>query len=237
MEDVVYRQLRALEEDHWWFRGRRAVIAALLEGASPPLRVLDAGCGTGRNMRELAALGEVVGAEPSAQAVAFAREDGLDVVETALEELPFSEASFDLVTAFDVLEHLDDDVAGLRELARVTRAGGRLVATVPAYRWLWSEHDESHHHRRRYTRPRLAASARAAGWRPERATYFNTLLLPPIALVRALRRGGGASDYELTRPSVNRLLERPMQWEAKLIRRGVRLPAGVSIGIVCTRDD
>jgi SAM-dependent methyltransferase len=139
--------------------------------------------------------------------------------------------------AFDVLEHLDDHEVGMRELRRVTKPGGWFVCTVPAYQWLWSSHDESHQHRRRFTRSRLTEAARATGWRPVFATYFNTILLPPIAAARAFRRGkreSGSSDYELAPAALDRVLGAPMQAEARLIARGARLPAGVSIGMVCT---
>jgi len=241
LDDQIYDQLYAVEDSHWWFRGRRAVIWALLRHArlAQPARLLDAGCGTGRNVQEFAPLGEVVGIEPSPAAVEFCHRRGLANVQKAtIERLPFDAASFDAAFVFDVLEHVDDDITALRELHRVAKPGAWLVATVPAYRWLWSQHDESHHHRRRYTRTQLTAHAVAAGWQPLFATYFNTILLPPIAAVRALHRFGGRSpartDYELTTGSLNRILGVPMQMEARAIARGVRLPAGVSIGMVCT---
>jgi hypothetical protein len=136
--------------------------------------------------------------------------------------------------AFDVLEHIEDDRGALRELRRVVRPDGALVVTVPAYRWLWSQHDETHHHVRRYTRRALRANAEASGWRTSFATYFNTLLLPPIAVVRAFRRGesAGRSDYELAGGPLNSALSLPMRAEARAIAHGARLPAGVSIGAV-----
>ena len=240
MDELIYDQLYAMEDGHWWFRGRRAVIWSLLRHAAAPrpARVLDAGCGTGRNLVEFASLGDLAGIEPSESAVEFCRRRGLDNVHRApVEQLPFGDSSFDLVFAFDVLEHLDDDVTGMRELRRVALPGASFVATVPAYRWLWSRHDDTHHHRRRYTRPQLLANARAAGWRPTFATYFNSILLPPIAAVRAFRRGAadenGTTDYELTSGTLNRALGMPMQLEARAIAHGARLPAGVSIGMVC----
>jgi SAM-dependent methyltransferase len=240
LEEHIYEQLYALEDEHWWFRGRRAVMWALLghahAAASP--RVLDAGCGTGRNLAEYGSAGRAEGVDPSASAVAFCHARGLQgVTQGEIEALPFDDGSFDLILATDVLEHVERDDAALAELRRVAAPGARLLVTVPAYRWLWSQHDDSHHHLRRYTAPVLAERARRAGWEPVRRTYFNTLLLPPIALVRLLarRRGheGGRTDYELTRGAVHRALELPMRLEAGLIRRGLRLPAGVSIGMVC----
>lgn len=240
MEEHIYRQLYELEDSHWWFRGRRAVIWALLDRAGVPAtpRVLDAGCGTGRNLVEYGPLGTAVGADPSETAVAFCHERGLDaVIESGIEELPFADGSFDLILATDVLEHIERDDRAAAELRRVAAADARLLVTVPAYQWLWSQHDDSHHHMRRYTAPRLRAVLTAAGWEPFVQTYFNSLLLAPIALVRLLTRRkevvNGRSDYELAAGPLNAALGLPMRAEAALIRHGARLPAGVSIGMVC----
>lgn len=243
MDEQVYSQLYALEDSHWWFRGRRAVIRALLGDVSLPEypRILDAGCGTGRNLREYAALGTAEGVDPSPVAVDFCHRRGLPgVVQAGLEALPFEEGRFDLVCASDVLEHVEDDRGALEEMRRVTGPQGRLLVTVPAYRWLWSHHDDVHHHFRRYTRRELTSRAAAGGWRPIRVTYFNSTLLMPIAAVRLAQRarpgGGGGSDYERTPGLVSRLLELVMRAEARAIAAGLTLPAGVSIGMVCARD-
>jgi len=236
VEDWLYRRLYELEDGHWWFRGRRAVIWALLQRAGLPqrARVLDAGCGTGRNLVELSFLGPSAGVDSSADAVEFCRRRGLHgVQQAALDALPFPDASFDLLVATDVIEHVDDDEAALRELRRVAAPGARLLITTPAYRWLWSAHDDEHQHKRRYTRRALLRRARAAGWSIEIATYFNSLLLGPIALARALPRGPEHNDYDRTPHLLNGALSIPMRLEAALVRRGVRLPAGVSIGLVC----
>lgn len=239
MEPQAYRAQYELEDAHWWFAGRRDVIWALLRRAGLPsgLRLLDAGCGTGRNLLEFGRLGTAVGVDPSPEAIAFCRERGIDgATQGTIEALAFADGAFDLILATDVLEHLRDDAAGLRELRRVAAPGARLLCTVPAYRWLWSEHDDEHHHYRRYTLRRLCARLREGGWSPLTATYFNSLLLPPIAAVRVLGRrratGEARSDLRLTPAGLNRLLAQPMRLEAALIARGMRLPAGVSIGVV-----
>jgi SAM-dependent methyltransferase len=239
VEEWRYRELYELEDRHWWFRSRRRVVAAMVRraGVAGSPRILDAGCGTGRNLVEYARIGEAEGVDFSAEAVEFCRLRGLDRVRrAALEDLPYESGHFDLIVATDVIEHLDDDRRALAELRRVAAAHGRLVVTVPAYSWLWSRHDESLHHRRRYTVARLAERMRAAGWEPRLETYFFSALLPGVAAVRALRRGdsngAGRSDLELTSPWLSRVLELPSRAEARLIERGVRLPAGVSVGMV-----
>jgi SAM-dependent methyltransferase len=237
MQEHVYRQLFELEDDHWWFRGRRAVIHAMLSRISLPSepRILDAGCGTGRNLTEYARLGRTEGIDPSPEAVAFCRRRGLDGVrQSGVERLPYDDERFDLVTATDVLEHIPDDAGAARELRRVAKPGGRLLVTVPAYQWLWSQHDDSHEHQRRYTLRRLRSALTRAGWEPHVQTYFNSILLPPIALVRTVSRNGERSDYDMASGPLNHALFLPMRMEAALIARGGRLPAGVSIGMVCT---
>ena len=238
MKENLYGRIHEIEERHWWFRGRRAVIRGLLEHTElpPSARILDAGCGTGRNLQEYARLGRVAGAEPSQTAVDFCRERGYLVELAPVERLPFADGSFDLVCASDVLEHIEDDGAALRELRRVTGGQGFLMATVPAYMWMWSPHDESHQHVRRYTRSRLLERAEANGWRVSFATYFNSALLGPIAVVRALQRLRPAprrTDYDLTPAPLNAVLELPMRAEARLVAAGRRLPAGLSVGLVC----
>jgi ubiquinone/menaquinone biosynthesis C-methylase UbiE len=239
LEQHAYREQFELEDTHWWFEGRRAVIRALMAqaGIDGGLRVLDAGCGTGRNMLEFADLGTVEGVDSSPEAIEFCRRRGvLGVHEGQIERLPFDDGAFDLILATDVLEHLEDDAAALRELRRVTAPSGRLLATVPAYRWLWSQHDSAHHHFRRYTLRELRRRLEATGWEPVAASYFNSILLPPIAAVRLLARrrppgNGERPDLKLTPERLNRVLTQPMRIEAAMIGRGARLPAGVSIGI------
>jgi SAM-dependent methyltransferase len=237
MDTEIYERMYEQEDAHWWFRGRRAVVAAMLDRVDLPSspRILDAGCGTGRNLVELSRLGPAQGVDSSADAIAFCRERGLANVQRAeLESLPFESSSFDLILLADVLEHVGDDRGALEELRRIAAPGAVLAITVPAYRWLWSQHDESHHHQRRYRRPELERLAELAGWSPRVSTYFNSLLLGPIAAVRRMRGGtAGRTDMEITPGWLNRTLEGVMRVDAALIRRGVRLPFGVSIGLVC----
>ena len=224
----------ALDERHWWYHGRRRVLDAVLQGVDLPnqARVLDAGCGSGRTLNELARLGEAHGMELNPAGVAAARARGHHVLEGRVEAIPFEDASFDLVTCLDVIEHTDD-LAALRELRRVTRPGGHLVVTVPAHPGLWSRHDEVNGHRRRYTRATLRQAAGAAGWTVERMTGFNVIYLAPAALVRLARReearSNGGSELELTPRALDSALELPFRLEAALVRRGANLPTGLSL--------
>jgi SAM-dependent methyltransferase len=222
------------DEEHWWYRGRRRVLRAELDRLplAPDPRLLDAGCGSGRTLDELASYGRVSGIDLSETAVAAARRRGHDDVHlAAVEEIPFPDSTFDVVTCLDVIEHTRDDQVTLAELLRVTRPGGLLLATVPAYQALWSAHDEANLHYRRYDRSSLRTAARAAGWDLVSDTYFNGLLLAPAAAVRFASRWRSQtrSDLETTPQILNGLLELPLRFESRVLAAGSRLPAGLSL--------
>jgi SAM-dependent methyltransferase len=231
----------ALDERHWWYRGRRAVLNAVLSRLAIPrdARILDAGCGSGRTLDELARFGSATGIELNPHGVQAARARGHEVGTAAVEAIPHPDHSFDLVTCLDVIEHTDDDVKALAELARVTKPGGYLVVTVPAHPRLWSRHDEVNGHRRRYTRLSLETAARESGWKLGRRTGFNVAYLLPGALVRILRRGTNeaASELQLTPPWLDTALSAPLHAEAALVRRGIDLPPGLSLLAVLLKDD
>jgi SAM-dependent methyltransferase len=230
-------QTHQAEDRHWWYRGRRTVLDGITAGLGlpPQARILDAGCGSGRNMVELARNGVVTGIELSETSVALARErDAGEVILGSVLDMPFADASFDLAVSLDVIEHLEDDLSALRELRRTVAPGGALLVTVPAYQWLWSGHDEINHHHRRYTRRSLQQVAERAGWRQERTTYFNSLLLPVAILLRVLDRINtktteSSLDLWVPPEPLNWMLERPLAIEAALIRHGGRIPAGLSL--------
>jgi SAM-dependent methyltransferase len=249
MDPIVMQAMLSADERHWWYRGRRRVIRAELDRLELPTApaILDAGCGSGRTMQELAAYGTVSGVELSESAAEVARARGVgEVVIGRLEQLPFPGESFDLITCLDVIEHTPEDRVTLAELRRVTREGGYLLLTVPAYPRLWSEHDVANHHYRRYTRGSLRAAAQAAGWMLERMSSFNSVLLAPAAAVRLIRRrqlaaGGDAAEAEYRDelsigPSwLNGALEQPLALESRWLRRGGTLPFGLSLLAILRR--
>jgi SAM-dependent methyltransferase len=230
-------QTHAAEDRHWWYRGRRTVLERVIADLRLPARakILDAGCGSGRNMVELARHGDVTGVELSATSVSLARERNAgEVVEGSVLEMPFEGTTFDLAVSLDVIEHLEDDLTALRELRRVVAPGGALLITVPAYQWLWSGHDEINHHHRRYTRRSLQRIGEQAGWQQVRTTYFNSLLLPAAILLRVLDRFShktteSSLDLWVPPAPLNWLLERPLALEAAMIGSGGRIPAGLSL--------
>jgi SAM-dependent methyltransferase len=230
-------QTHRAEDRHWWYRGRRTVLERVIADLPlpNPARVLDAGCGSGRNMVELAGLGTVTGVELSETSVSLARKREVgEVIEGSVLEMPFDPDSFDLAVSLDVIEHLEEDLDALAELRRVVAPGGSLLVTVPAYGWLWSGHDDVNHHHRRYTRRSLQRVAEQAGWEQVRTTYFNSLLLPVAILLRAMERLStkttqSSLDLWVPPEPLNWLLERPLALEAAMIGRKGRIPAGLSL--------
>ncbi len=230
-------QTHQVEDRHWWYAGRRKVLDGTIAALGLPAhaRILDAGCGSGRNMVELARYGTVTGVELSDTSVTLARaRDAGEVIEGSVLEMPFADDSFDLAVSLDVIEHLEDDLGALRELRRTVAPGGQLLVTVPAYQWLWSGHDEINHHHRRYTRRSLQRVAEQAGWRQARTTYFNSLLLPAAIVLRVLDRFSrktteSSLDLWIPPKPLNTALEQPLNLEAALIARGGRIPAGLSL--------
>jgi SAM-dependent methyltransferase len=237
MELEYELQTHRAEDRHWWYQGRRRVLERAIARLELPAQahILDAGCGSGRNMVDLAHHGSVTGVELSPTSVQLARDrDAGEVIEGSVLDMPFNDGSFDLSVSLDVIEHLEDDIGALRELRRVTKAGGALLVTVPAYQWLWSGHDEINHHHRRYSRRALLAAAEAAGWREDSSAHFNSLLLPVAIALRALERfkpSTTKSSLDLWVPPapLNWALRQPLNLEAAVIGRGGSIPAGLSL--------
>jgi SAM-dependent methyltransferase len=188
VEAHVYDQFAQLEEDHFWFIGRRQIFFDLLEHnlrehglASRDLEILEIGCGAGGMLKPLQRYGRVTGMDFSQEAMRYCRQRGFKRVVTGLgDALPFDDHTFDLVALFDVIEHIPDDAEVLREVKRVLKPGGRAFISVPAYQFLYSQNDRVVHHLRRYTAKGLRRVVQSAGLREEKITYFNTFLFPLI---------------------------------------------------------
>jgi SAM-dependent methyltransferase len=233
-------RLRQIEGWHFWFAGRRELVRRLLRRYARAAGgvALDLGCGTGRALDELAGAGRaLLGLDLRPEGLAEARRarPASWLVQADATSLPLADGSVDVITALDVLEHLDDHAA-LAEIRRVLRPGGILVLTVPALRWLWSYRDRDAGHLRRYHRRELAAQLGAAGLRVLWLNHYQVVLLPLVALTRRLgRRGPAWRDLEETRvPGLNGVLSFVSRLEARLAAH-VSWPAGSSLVVVCER--
>ena len=267
MNEEVYHLYHKEEDDWWWSAGRRALVASLWkryaspsiaapsmdpapdpEHASPASpasrrpRLLEIGCGTGGQLQALCRWAEAYGLDLSQEAVDYCKRRGITtVMRGSLNALPFDAGRFEGLIAVDVLEHLDDDIGALDELFRVARPGGILIATVPAYQFLWSRRDEQLHHKRRYTLRDFRSRIARAGFLPVKATYLNPqLFLPLLALVllgRTKREGHTLKvDYGLVPGPMNRLITAIGRLESSILAR-VSIPVGTSIAVVAVKDE
>jgi SAM-dependent methyltransferase len=240
MDDRAIRQFVELEETHFWFIGRRAIFMDVLAarlGGRRDLDIYDVGTGAGGFLGPLARFGTVTGFDDSPELVAHCHARGFThTVLAGLPALPVPDASADLVTLFDVIEHIEDDVAALAEVRRVLRPGGLVFISTPAYQVLYANNDRVAHHQRRYTAGLLDRRIRAAGLIPRRVSYFNTLLFPLIApavlagkLAERFRPAGDHTNLSVDLPGgVNRALAAVMSSEGRWLRR-LDAPVGHSL--------
>jgi SAM-dependent methyltransferase len=250
LAELVSSDIRSpeqLEEDkHWWFASRTRALLAMMDPILPgrDLKLLDIGCGAGNMIHHLSRYGQVKGVEIDPRPVAVAHQRGYDVDQgDATQGLTYADASFDVVSALDVIEHNQDDMSILREIHRLVKPGGHTVITVPAFMWLWSHNDDINAHIRRYTASELRKKLQDVGFRIRRMTYNNFLVFPMAAALILLRRGRKSEpelashhlsedeyqvEMEPASPPVNFVLTIVGWVEAQLLRL-VSLPVGTSI--------
>ena len=242
MEVEEYARIAAAEDDHWWYRNTRALMAELLQPwLGTDQRILDAGCGPGGNGAWLAGHGRVIGVDLAREALQFvrARRPATAPVLASAERLPFADGAFDVAVGITLLYTVRDDVAALGELARVLRTGGALLLLEPAFASLRRAHDVTVHGLRRYRRDELAALAERAGLRVRRSTYAYSFLAPPAALLAVLERRGSQSADDTGSDVERRVLDRVFAPMAKAERRWLArhdVAVGTSVVVVATRD-
>lgn len=237
MSPDAYLEMADTEARHWWFSGRRAILAHLIStfDLPPNARILEIGSGTGGNLQMLSSFGQVSALEMDATARSIASEKtgGRFDVRPGFcpTDIPFAGEKFDLICLFDVLEHIDEDVETLIALKGLLAQGGRVLVTVPAYRWLWSAHDDFLHHKRRYSASELRQKVAASGLQPVKISYFNTILFPLAALVRLKDRllsNSSASGSSIPPAPINQLFTILFSGERTLVAK-MNLPFGVSL--------
>ncbi|HET7338283.1 MAG TPA: class I SAM-dependent methyltransferase [Candidatus Dormibacteraeota bacterium] len=226
-----------MEDVHWWFVARRRIFLGLLDrylhGTAG--RILDVGCGTGTMLRYLERYGDAEGIDVDADAIEYCHARGLTrVAQGAADSLPFAEDTFGLVTALDVIEHIEDDRAVFAELRRVLRPGGTLLVSVPAYRFLWGRQDDINLHKRRYVAPEIRERLTSAGFEVLRVSYINAILFPAIAAVRLVRHllpkpRTLESDFAFPAPRPLNFLLAEVFGAERFVVKQVDIPFGVSI--------
>ncbi len=239
MKKEFYEEYFLLEKDYWFFRSRRKIALGILDRmlkGRRDLRILDAGTGTGVMIEALKRYGHVTGVDSSEEAIRYCRERGIcGIVNASAEDMPFEDGSLDLICAMDLLEHVEDDVRVLKEFSRVLKPGGLVFLTVPAYRFLWTAHDEINMHRRRYGSRELKAAVESAGFVVRKFSHFNSLLFPFVAGAKILRRlcsgrkrACAKSDFIPVPRVVNGILGAIFSSESILLKL-LNFPYGVSL--------
>jgi SAM-dependent methyltransferase len=240
MERVVYQQMAELDHRHWWYRARRRILAELIRReARPPAnaQILEIGCGTGHNLAMLSGFGHIDGLELDDEARALSEKRlGRKVMSSPLPELAeVSNRHYDLIGAFDVIEHIENDRAALASIATKLKPGGKFVMAVPAHQRMWSAHDVVNHHKRRYSKRSLKALIEGSPLQLDKIGYFNSLLFPLALAERAASklRGKASAGVALPPAPLNAALEKVFGLERHLVGR-LPLPIGLSLFAVAS---
>ncbi len=231
MEVTEIEKMSDIEDNHWWFCGKRDLVKKHIGNKSGLL--LDIGCGTGANLKAFSQSANSVGVEFSKDALKLCR-NRVDnhLVRCSAEKLPFKNSIFNSITILDVLEHLDKDVDSMKEIRRVLKISGKAIISVPAHMFLWDEHDVLLHHKRRYSMKELECKLKKTGFYIKKISYWNFLLFPLVAVYKFLNNG---TDTKKTNMYLNALLYSVLSIDNFLIKR-MYLPIGVSIFCVAEKQ-
>lgn len=240
MERAAYREMAELDQRHWWYRARRAILADLIRReVAPPAdaRLLEIGCGTGHNLEMLGRFGQLDAIELDDESRAIAEKRlGRGIMSARLPELTgIQDRHYDMIAALDVIEHIDDDVGAIAAIATRLKPGGKFIMTVPAHPWMWSAHDTVNHHKRRYSKRGLRQLIEGSPLRLQKIGYFNSLLFPLAIADRVASKLRGKDDADVKLPSapVNSALETVFAAERHLVGR-LPLPPGLSLFAVAS---
>lgn len=244
MDKAYYKSYFDYERNHWWFKARSEILQSYVSkhiGQGKKLKILNAGIATGATTTMLQTIGEVTSLEYEQECIDYIKDKvDFEVIQGSILELPFAENEFDLVCAFDVIEHVEDDKLAVKEMARVCKPGGSIMVTVPAFMSLWSEHDEINHHYRRYTRTELLNTFKTTSTGSVKfSSYFNTILFAPIFLARKISNLFVRKEKELLHSDfekfnsgmLNNVLYQIMKFEKLFHSARIKFPVGVSLSL------
>lgn len=236
MKDTEIQKLADYEGENWWFVGRRKIVSDFIMKYSKMdhnLKILDAGSGTGKTTNYLKQIGDVYGIERSFTGVMHCNKLRLKVVQGHLNHLPFTTNTFDIITMLDVLEHIENDLEILQKLKPLLKPNGKLIITVPAYQYLWTEHDVALSHFRRYTVKTLENVLKKADFQISRTSYFFTILFPLIFLTKILLKikkpkNDSQSHSQQFPEIIDNFLQKIILFESKILKK-INFSFGASI--------
>lgn len=241
MRSYLYQDLYNLEEKHWWHISKRRIVQIMMKAynkVSKP-KILDVGCGAGKNMEQLQKFGQVWGLDNSGEAIKFCKKRGLKNLQLSnAEQTRLKPNFFNIITLLDVLEHTDDKKC-LKEMMRILNKGGILIITVPAFSWLWSDWDKVLHHNRRYNLKELTNILERNGFKIIKITYLYSFLVLPSLIIRRIKQNlfkekPYPSDFLLSNQVVNKVMGLLASFEFKLAQK-VKIPIGTSLLAVCKK--
>jgi len=237
LQDKEIIQLSEFEDDYWWNKGRREILCDLIYeqiNNAKNLEILDVGCGPGGTSTAFLQFGNVTGTDFSSLALKFAKNKGLtNVVRSSSTSIPFRSEKFDIITVLDVIEHVQDDKSVLKEIWRLLKPNGLIVVTVPAFQFLWSQHDVASSHVRRYNKATITKVLKDSQFKIIRSSYFVSFLFPFVATYRLLtkyriKKENTKGDLVKFPQPINNFFEKIMLLEKKLLKK-TNLPFGLSI--------
>ena len=241
MEDIVYKDMIKQEKEHWWFKARREILDKIIKDLNLPkdIDILEVGCGTGGNLNMLNSYGKVIAMEMDDFAVKYAQSSNVEIKQGYLpEKFPYDE-KFDLICMFDVLEHIEDDVASLKVIKQYLKPSGIILLTVPSYQWLFGSHDKLLHHKRRYNKSILTQKIKNTPFHIVRISYFNTLLFPLVVLARfidIIKKPNKSIGYEIPNKIINFLFFTIFKSEKRLLDIS-NFPFGTSLFVIAKHDE
>ena len=237
MKSELYFEQYSLQNQHWWFVAKKEIIlsqlALALDGREGGINILDAGCGTGLMLPALSAFGNVFGMDFSKEAISFAKKNFSGTIKHGAlpDNIPYEPATFEVLVALDVIEHVEDDLSSLINLKKIMKPGAVGIITVPACMFLWSHHDVINEHKRRYSKAEFSQKLHAAGFVVEKISYYNFFLFPLVLLIRLINKLKGTqegSDVKLPSKLVNVLLKNVFSLEQYFLKV-INFPIGVSL--------
>lgn len=235
MEEIVYHTNYKLENSYWWFLARNNIVRRVMEKVAKldvGATILDVGCGTGGFASNLLDKYEVIGLDTSEIALEYSRKRGIKTLYSmTLDEFPRDNHKINAITILDVIEHIEGDAEVVEDCFKVIEKGGYVIATVPAYRFMWSKHDEMHMHYRRYTKDEINLLFEQAGFDLVYSSYFNFFLFLPALLKRyydKLRGSAPIKPVDKVPEFLNKLFEKIFKFEG-LLMPGIKFPFGLSI--------